>query len=487
MTARNVRQAGGASGRDALRCFAIPAGLHLLVGTFVWAGLGVDMRANLAMPWDAWWQTIPLSALRADLLSEITALHAQPPLHNLVVGLLAGISAEPLAWLQCLYLGMGAATCGLAGAILCMATGSTRLSTWLASAFALHPSLLVYEAFPLYTIPTTLLVMAGLFCAARFQQRQADAWLLAWVAIAALLVLLRSLYHPLFLLLCIGFVGLVAERRLRVVALSALLALPVLAWSGRNIYAYDGMGSTWAGCNLFKIARAGQTDETLRSLAQAGALPPAVLQVPVFSPPGAYRAYGFTPHSEHAALSRNDLHNAVVPDICALYGDAAWQLIAHDPFHYLDNVASAYAQFSQPASGHAHVAASRARIANWERTVSEGLFLGALFGKRGSVFFLLVPLSLGICCAPLRGARRRGIAAALRAEPLLAAAGAIIAWTTLVACTADLGENERFRLPVELPVLMVLTIGAQRAWQQRHTGRPAKGRSRSPDQTGGRA
>ena len=463
-------------------CFVLPVSLHLGVATVAWGMFGVDMRTGLAMPWDAWWQTLPLVSLRTELLSEVAVLHAQPPLHNLLVGMLAQWSTEPLWWLQLAYTGLGAASCGLAGSILWTATGSRILALTLACAFALHPALLLYEAFPLYTIPATFLVMAGLFCVTRFQARPTDGWLLALVAVTTLLVLLRSLYHPLFLLLCIAFVGLLAERRARVVLLSILIALPALGWSARNLSTYGSAGSTWAGCNLFKVARAGHTEASLAPLLEQGSLAPATLRVPVFSPPAAYRAHGFTERSKHPALARNDLHNANIPAICALYGESALRLIAHDPLHYLGNVGDAYRQFSRPSSGHAHVEKNRERILGWERLVSQGLFLGAIFGERGSVFFLLVPLSIGVCAARLWRVRRRGVVATLRGETLLLVAGFTIAWTALVGCMADLGENERFRLPVEMPVLMVLAIGAHAAWQRRHGGTSDAGPPRDPSE-----
>ena len=69
-------------------------------------------------------------------------------------------------------------------------------------------------------------------------------------------------------------------------------------------------------------------------------------------------------------------------------------------------------------------------------------------------------------CRAEGGVRRRGVVATLRGETLLLVAGFTIAWTALVGCMADLGENERFRLPVEMPVLIALAIGAHAAWQR---------------------
>ena len=123
--------------------------------------LGVDIRAT-PLSWDAFWQTLPLEALRQDLLGSVLSLHAQPPLHNLLVGLIAKFSEQPLAWLQGLYALLGAGLCALASALIASATGSARLGIGVGCLLALSPNLLLYEAYPLYTLPTAFFLALAL-------------------------------------------------------------------------------------------------------------------------------------------------------------------------------------------------------------------------------------------------------------------------------------------------------------------------------------
>jgi hypothetical protein len=395
----------------------VPALLHGSVALFCWLALGIDMESDPKLRWDGFWQTIPLAELRADLLGNVLSLHGQPPLHNFVVGVFAKLSAEPLALLQGLYVALGAAICAMASGIVTHASGSTRLGLFTGCVLALYPALLLYEAYPLYTLPTAFLVMAALFCMSRFEHGRRETWLLGFVLAITLAVLFRSLYHVVLLVLCIALATWLADRRGRVLVLTLLIALPALAWSTRGIAVYGTSGgSSWSGCNLWKVASARHSGSTLVGLAREGTLSRIAVGIPVFSPPAVYRRHGFD-------------------------------------------------RFGLPSSGHGHLAANVEKIAGYESFVSQWLLGHALTARSaawlgrdvaGSAFFLLVPLSLALSL-------RRD----LRGQPLLPTAGLLIAYTTVAGCIADLGENERFKFLVELPVLCVLVVSAYAAWRRR--------------------
>jgi hypothetical protein len=444
----------------------VPALLHGSVALFCWLVLGIDMQSDPQLRWDAFWQTVPLAELRADLIGNVLALHGQPPLHNFIVGVFAKVSAEPLAPLQGLYIALGAAICAMASGIVTHASGSTRVGLATGCVLALYPALLLYEAYPLYTLPTAFVVMAALFCMSRFERDRTETWLLGFVLAIALAVLFRSLYHVVLLVACIAFATWLARHRGRVLLLALLVALPALAWSARGtaVHGTSG-GSSWSGCNLWKVAAARHSGATLVGLAREGTLSPIAVGIPVFSPPVAYRRHGFDQVSNAVGLDRNDHNNVNIPAICAHYGANALRLIAHDPMHYLANVWLAYGRFGLPSSGHAHLAANAEKLAGYESFVSEWLLGHALSARSagwlgrdvaGSLFFLLVPLSIALSL-------RRDV----RARPLLPTAGLLIAYTTAVGCTADLGENERFKFLVELPVLCVLVVSAHAVWRRR--------------------
>jgi hypothetical protein len=444
----------------------VPALLHGSVALFCWLALGIDMESDPKLRWDGFWQTIPLAELRADLLGNVLSLHGQPPLHNFVVGVFAKLSAEPLALLQGLYVALGAAICAMASGIVTHASGSTRLGLFTGCVLGLYPALLLYEAYPLYTLPTAFLVMAALFCMSRFEHGRRETWLLGFVLAITLAVLFRSLYHVVLLVLCIALATWLADRRGRVLVLTLLIALPALAWSTRGIAVYGTSGgSSWSGCNLWKVASARHSGSTLVGLAREGTLSRIAVGIPVFSPPAVYRRHGFDQTSDAVGLGRNDHNNVNIPAICTHYGANALRLIAHEPSHYLANVWLAYGRFGLPSSGHGHLAANVEKIAGYESFVSEWLLGHALTARSaawlgrdvaGSAFFLLVPLSLALSL-------RRD----LRGQPLLPTAGLLIAYTTVAGCIADLGENERFKFLVELPVLCVLVVSAYAAWRRR--------------------
>jgi len=433
---------------------ALPAALHLAAALLCRFVFGVEIDSDPRLGWDSFWQTVPLVALRDALLENVLTLHGQPPLHNLGVGLLAKLSAQPLQLLHAIHIVMGAAMCAMASAIAQSASSSSLLGLGVGCLLALHPALLLYEAYPLYTLSTAFWIATALFAVSRFQVDRRDSWLLLFVLALTLLVLTRALYHVVLLVLCIAIATWLAGNRRRVLVLSLLIAMPAAGFSGRNFVVHGAPGgSTWAGCNLWKIASAGHKDETLRTLARPGGpISPVVLRVPVFSPPAAYRVFGFNRSSDAAALSRNDHHNVNIPEICALYGGAALKLMAHDPVQYAGNVWRAYRQFSLPSSGHGHLRVNAEKIAPWTS-----------LSKLGPLFLGLVPLAMALPFFSLRHAG--GWATSLRTQPLLPMAALFIAYTAAVACVADLGENERFKFPIELPVLCVLGSASFSLWQ----------------------
>ena len=97
--------------RTVVTPLALLHGLVALLARFV---AGVRMENHEGRDWDFFWQTLPRSALRDDLLASLWNLHAQPPALSLLGALLERLPGDAwLAQLQGVYVLLGCATTGL--------------------------------------------------------------------------------------------------------------------------------------------------------------------------------------------------------------------------------------------------------------------------------------------------------------------------------------------------------------------------------------
>ena len=146
--------------------------------------------------WDWYWQHLALEDLTGRLLESLAHLHAQPPLHNLIGGVLARLfGPHQLDALQGLYLLLGAAIAAMVTTLLRRWMPGARGATIGAAALALNPALFIYEAYPLYAVPTAFLVTFTVWSLATPGGRPGPRRLIAALAAVAALVMLRSLYH----------------------------------------------------------------------------------------------------------------------------------------------------------------------------------------------------------------------------------------------------------------------------------------------------
>jgi hypothetical protein len=422
-----------------------------------WAGL--DILADEARNrWDYFWQLLPIDLLRSNPFLSIWNLHSQPPLYNTVGAvLLRCCGSEQPHCLHALNVIMGAL---LSGMLYVVALELTRSRAWavaLAFVLALHPALVLYEAYPLYDLMSAFLFTTIVFAVARHARTDRSRWLLAAILALNLLMLTRSFFHLALLALAIPCVGLLArERRWRVMVLALMLSLPTFGWYVRSSVKFGFFGaSSWSGLNLWRIAASGYSQKRLQALARVGVIDAMAADDSDFRWPRDYRPYGYTQTSDVEALRRDDFNNINLVAVAQVHGRNAVRLIAHDPAHYARNVASAYARFCHPSTEFRHMDANRSRIVLWEDVA--GVLQGRPWMQTersdlGSFLFFLLPSGLLLVVAFMLGEGRQrhdGVVGWFRAHSVLGVATGLIVYTTAVGCLLELGENERFKLIVE--------------------------------------
>ena len=423
-------------------------------------------------PWDANWQALPIDAMHADFTESMWYLHAQPPLFNAAGALSARLF--PQSYMQVMRVGIY----GLGMLLAALSYPVARAviprpwAAWLVALVfaALSPALALVEQLVFYTLPTAFLVTAGAACLVWHRSRPRLGYLVAFVALWAIIVLLRSAFHLVVMLPVVGFAAVLSESRWRhMLAVGALITLLPLGWYAKNQVEFGFFGaSSWGGSNLWKIVKVGYSPAELEAFVQAGDLHPIATAQEPFSRPQHYVRFGFDQTSDVDVLSRNDYNNINMIDISAEYGRGAYTLIRREPLHYLRNVWRAYNRFLDPP--YAGIELYRSDVLTTHAHIYDELMYGKtlvdnvnrLAGTTVSSW-LVVLLPAGLLVYGGRLVWRCRLAwdrwrGALRRDPVMIYAAFVITYVTVVSSLFDYGENNRFKVMVE-PLLWVFLIG----------------------------
>jgi hypothetical protein len=453
--------------------FWIIAGLHLLVALYYkqWVGLDIAWRE-----WDGMWQTIPVDLLRSELWQSLWHYHAQPPLFNLFGAFLLRISyPDHLEAMHYVYILLGALLAGMVYRTLWTLTDNGLLAFAVALLVALNPTLFLYGAYPLYSMLSAFWIMLTVFCLALYVEKQRPWLLVAFVLTLNLLILTRSLYHIVVLVIAIPFAVFLAHtqwRRLLPVLL--LVTLLSLGWYAKNAYRFNFFGSSsWMGLGLWKIVGAGYSPEEEAIFIEQGLVAPAVVDLPEFSPPPLFASYGFTETTSFNVLSRDDYNNVNIPAISEMYRQSAVNLLKHDPGHYAVNVIMAYIVYTSPPSRFYHLTENADRMGDHERFVSQYV-LGQKFVQNflplrdktiGSWMAILLPVNLLVYALALFRRNRFSAArwqAYLRLDAVMVWLVFLILYTTAVSITMEYIENARFQFLVEQPIWIFIVVTTYR-------------------------
>lgn len=458
--------------RDWMRAGSVAA-LHLAVACVNIFWFGFTMR--VAAPWGAWdwfWQTLPLYHLRTDLWNSLWFLHAQPPLFNLLGGLLAPLYPYHLEALLALNVGLGSVLAGLVYLLAAHFTPRRNVAWVWASLISLNPALFLYEAYILYALLTAFWVVLTAACVLWHRRTQSDWALYAFVLTLNLLVLTRSAYHLVMLAVALGMVWLWAApaTRWRTVLVCAALCSVSVGWYAKNAVVFGFFGaSSWSGSSLWKIASSPYEATTLTALAEAGVIDRMVVENQVFLVPSVYAPYGYQQRSAVAVLARDDYNNLNYPAISAAYGRNALALIQHNPVAYLQAVVTAFGYYCLPSSSYSHLYVNLQNVFDpthpaW-RTVQvlETLLTAVLLPSALGVY-LMVLMRYG-------AAHGWQVVRAARALDSVALwCFFIITYSVVTTSMLEIGENNRFKFDVEpliglfIPFVLIRLRAGWKVW-----------------------
>lgn len=255
-------------------------------------------------------QFLDPALLQSDLFGSLWQFHSQPPLHNLLVGLIVNIFPTTLQGdvMASIYT-LLALSVILGLYSLCLHRGIRPSIAFAVSAiFSLSPTLIWAERLPIYVLPIMAVLVAMAIVLQKYVTTRRPLFALLFIAGIVYLPLTRSLFHLLVWMppLLVGFLLLVRNvdrGRLRLyTAVSIVGFLLVGGLYTKNKIEYGAFtGSTWQGMNLQGLT-AFVSEEKVRQLIDEGEITPLAL-VPRFSSPSTYyRYYQRSPQHQHPAL-----------------------------------------------------------------------------------------------------------------------------------------------------------------------------------------
>jgi hypothetical protein len=475
-TARSIGYAGGA--------FLLVHGLYL----------GAGVRFDDALLAD-FWQTLDPVLLRDRLLESLGALHSQPPLFNLFLGVVLKLGeAWPAPVLHAVYLGAGL---GLYLALLGLLRrlGVSRpVAVTASTLFMASPAFVLYEHWAFYAFPLTALLTGSAWLLAAALERPTGGRVLAFFGLVAVLCATASPFHLAYYVLVAAGLALGASGRrgiwLRGAAPPLLLLLALyghhLLWFG----AFTTYSWTWMSAAKVTLRHVPRAERA--RLVAAGALSPLVLITPFSAVevyPAEYRRvparYAGIPALAATTKSTGAINynHAAYLAIAAQYGRDTRYVIRHYPGAVLAGVGTAWLYYFRASTDYPFFGENRAAI--------RALVVGAeaLLGRvpspipyaldprdRSDLYLVLLvglPLLVGV---GLRAALGRNAAGAARSPAQRLVIGYVtfaVVYVAMVANTLEVVENNRFRFLTEPLAVVLLALWVDQLRTRRRAGREA--------------
>jgi len=434
---------------------------------------------------DYGWQLVPWDVLTSNPWTSAWYLHVQPPGWNLFLGVPSWLS--PLSdriTVQLLMLAVGLAVVALAARLAGQLGLGRRASVIVALVATLHPEVLKGVFEPNYELAVAALLLAVVVAVGRMGSSVAGRSFVVLSAILTTLVMTRSLYHPVLLLLILLPIGIWARARLdrRSIVVAVLLPIVVVGgWMVKNQALFGQTSlSSWFGMNLQRAVVPVLDRDELEAMYEAG----EVSDIAMIGPFGKYALYEpfvepCEPSHSHRSLSEpmrttdpvspNFNYECFLP-VFEQAGRDAWAVIREHPDAWLEgrlwSLRTTFAVATSPSESESVVMRLLDDVYSVIRLDYRGVLTNEGWGTPiyGRLIaptdfgLLLVALYTGVVglCAVIAvcGLRRRRFTS----DDWMTVVAALLAtFTVIVGAVAELGEQSRFRTAVD-PLVTVVAI-----------------------------
>jgi hypothetical protein len=249
----------------------------LVSSRLLYAALGLEFDASTL---SYYMQFIDVELLRHRLLESLWHYHANPPLLNLLAGIGLKLFGAHAHWFfGVVFHALGALLAVTVYALTLKLSAARPAALVATGLLVFSPSFVLYENWFMYSFPAAALLTISAWALYRYLQTQQTKWCVSFFAILAVLLLTRSLFHLLWMILVTALLAACVWQHRKQVLLAALAPVLIVAlWYGKNYY-YFGVfsSSTWMGLGLSNISTLVATREELEPLVADGRLTPFAL------------------------------------------------------------------------------------------------------------------------------------------------------------------------------------------------------------------
>ena len=457
----------------------------------VYFALGVRFDTS---PLLTFWQYIDPVLLRHQLLSSVWNFHAQPPVPNLYLGTVLKLGGDHSRFV---FAAVQVAL-GLAGALVLYALirrlgASPLLAAVVSLAFFASPGTVLYENWLYVEYVCVVALLVAALCLHLFADGRGTRFAVVAFSALAAVVLVRTLFHPLWLLAVVGIVWLLLPGRRRQVLAAA--AVPVLIVAAIQVKDFAQFGNTsltsCTGLSVWRVTTAQLSDADRRALVAKGTISSYALSLPLLLPvtrPAIFRA---EPKRGVPVLDRPrkstgaaNVGHAAYLHICAQYLRDGLRVARERPGAFRRGVQEGVEIYWRPASQYQLFdKRNRDAVAPIERAVSVGIgqidrdpgstdyALGAQLDQVAWVIVVAYALAFVLGIRLLVRTRRRREAPSPTAV-VTAFVLFTVAYVTLVGNLLEAGENNRFHFALD-PLVLALLAGWAAGWRASRRGQPA--------------
>lgn len=441
------------------------------------------------------WQILDPVLLHHDLLESLLYMPGQPPLYNLLLGVVVKLSAllgggdfTTAALFRVVFSAMAIGTVLLLYGLLRRIGVRISIAAVIAALFMCSPALILYESIPYYTLMVLVLLAAIVWlfdaCLRAFRPGYAVALFLAM----AVLIYTRSLFQIEWFGVLLAYCMLVLPGHRRAVLLAAALPFVLVVALYAKNFAVIGEFSTsdWMGMSLAKLTTLKLDHAERKRLVDAGRMTELALDDKAFDIPEAYEGsvvkrpdtgiavldqrrkttdhinFNYLPYAKISSMAR---HDALVT-------------IRTHPDVYLHSMGVAWLMFWRPSSDYPFLKANRDAIGPWARLYAKVIGGQPVYPdnprfdlKPGTVGFFIAAgyllaalFGLGVL---LRCAWRRRVSSL---DATLIFVWLNVMYVSVIGNMFEIDENQRFRFAIN-PLVLILTVEALRRGVLRLRGR----------------
>ena len=438
------------------------------------------------------WQLVPIEVLRADPLGSVWHLHIQPPLFNLLVGLVTwGSPVSDAVSFQVLQLVVGAVLVASIVRILQLIGFGSWWAGGVALVATLNTEVLCNVFIPNYELLVSCLLTLAVLVIVRVEAggRSVDRGLILLSIVATTVALTRTVYHPVWLVAVVGLAAWHWRGRveLRSVVIAALIPVVLVGgWMVKNEVMFGRATlSSWLGMNLQRAVIPLLPEDERVAMHDAGQLS----SVAMVGPFGLYDLYrpvvpACSPHHDHPSLTIEVRQYEVpVPNLnyecyLPLYDQAqrdALEVIREHPAVFLEGRKwAARTWFATNRAGDVTPSVVLRQLGNlyqvlrldvtgnlstmgWGQPIYGELDVPARFSLATLQLTLLMAVAgvVKFVAVVRRRAGRHGL--------MVAVSGFIVLWTYVVGVVGELGEQARFRTMTD-PLVWAIGIALTLRW-----------------------